>query len=545
MNTRSIVFLAVNASYSHSNLAGWYLREIAEAAGWQWTDIAFLARDAPHPAVEKAVRVNPRILAATFYLFNRQAVLQFLRRFKTLCPSCIVIAGGPEFLGDNRQFLLTEREVDLVVRGEGERPFGEFLKSVEHPERWRSIPGLSGVLDGEVFDGGPAPAVEDLDSIPSPYARHVAGFAMPFVQLETSRGCSNRCAFCTSGRPGGVRRFSLGRVQADLDVIRRMNVRCVRLADRTFNEVPSRCISLIRLFRDEYPELRFHLEIDPARLTRSILAELAATAPGRFHIEVGVQSLSPQVYRNMGRQATVRRSYEGLRALCGMGNVDVHTDLIAGLPGATLAGLLEDIRALVALRPQEIQLELLKVLPGTRIEQEREQWQIVSSPEPPYQVLGTRDMNGADLAAACDYSRLLDLFYNAASLQAVIGEAGALDPDFWPALREFCASRFDLAVTPPLDVRFRVLDAFLPTRPAAGVGHRLHYAWMKWGLGTRSGICAATPRRGPIPPNAILVEGAAEGPFSRQYLVELDCPHLFAYGGTRGDRRATAVFRLD
>lgn len=539
-----IVFLAVNASYSHSNLAGWYLQEIAEAAGWRWTEIELTLREDPQRAIEEAVRTGPRVLAATFYLFNRNAVLSFIRRFKALCPSCIVIGGGPEFLADNRGFLATERNVDVVVRGEGELAFAEFLRRVNEPVRWREIPGLCGFHGGEYFDGGFAQEIANLDEIASPYARRAGRFPKPFVQLETSRGCSNRCAFCTSGRGGPVRYASLRRARADLDAIRRMGTKGVRLVDRTFNERPARCIRLLQLFRNEYPDLRFHLEMDPARLTRSILDKLAAAHAGRFHIEAGIQSLSPEVYRNIGRRATVGRSLDGLKALCRLRNLDVHADLVAGLPGGDLEGLFEETRTLVCLGPGEIQMELLKILPGTALDRDRHKWGITASAEPPYVVLSTGEMTAADLRVAAELSKLLDHYYNASPLQEAVAEATEEVNDFWPRFHAFRAGRGKVGMCPGLEERFQVLDEFLEKAGVVAARHRLRYAWMKWGLSPRRGLCRARPWRGPVPQDAVLVEGDSSRPFSRRYGVELDRPYLFAYGREGGDRRATAVFVL-
>ena len=542
---RTIVFLAVNASYAHSSLAAWYLQEIAERAGWQWTTVEMLARDEPWDALDRIGAVRPRVLASTFYLFNRQAVLSVLRRYKALRPECVVIGGGPEFLGDNRAFLESERAVDAVVRGEGEMALEAFLRTVDSPAEWPRIPGICGRMGRECFDGGFAGEAQNLDDIPSPYRGRGTDFGKPFVQFETSRGCSNRCSFCTSGRGGTVRVLSMARVRSDLHAIRAMGVRGVRIVDRTFNERPSRCIELVRLFRDEYPELRFHLEIDPARLTRSILAELAAAPAGRFHIEAGIQSLSPTVCRNVGRQATVRRSLAGLAALCRLNSVEVHADLIAGLPGASLADLFRDTDELVKLKPGEIQLETLKLLPGTVLDRERPAWGIVASPEAPYDVLLTPDMTGADLAVARDLSRLLDRYYNAPALKKAVCLAAEETPDFWRRFTAFLAEQGGGGTCPDLEARFRLLDEFLSVIDSAPAArNRLRYDWMKWGLSTRRGICPVAAWKDAMPAGAQLVEGDGEAHFSRWYAVDLDRRYLFGYGGAGGSRKATAVFTL-
>jgi hypothetical protein len=333
------------------------------------------------------------------------------------------------------------------------------------------------------------------------------------------------------------------RVRRDLESVQRLGVQGVRLVDRTFNENPARCAELVGVFRKEYPGLRFHLEIDPARIGSSLLRELAKAEPARFHVEAGIQSLNPTVYRKVGRRATVKRSVAGLEALCRLGNLDVHADLLAGLPGSDSAQLAGDIRRLVAIRPTEIQLEVLKLLPGTALARDREQYGLVAAPEPPYEILSTPQMTSADLNGAREFSKLLDWFHNASALQEAVHTANQLLPDFWEALHAFCRPLTDFGPCPGLEERFRMLDRFLADR-CAPARQRLHFAWMKHGFSPRRGICRAQPRRGPLPVNAVLVEGDADAGVAREYSVRLDGEYVFRYSDRNGDRRATAVFRL-
>jgi len=394
---RSLVFLSVTASYSHTNLAAWMLRAGAEAAGWQWHEFEVTRNESLSVTLNRVARLDPAVLAASFYLFNRSFLVAFLSLFKQLFPGCRVLGGGPEFLGDNRVFLERHREVDAVIRGEGELAFAKWLQLLDQPGKQAGIAGLCGLVAGRYVDNGMAEPTECLDDIPSPYPRNMDGFHKPFLLLETSRGCSNRCAFCTSGTGGGVRCFSLERVRRDVQLIRAQGVPEVRLVDRTFNARPAHCLALLRFLRDECQPLQFHLEIDPARLTPDFVAELALAEPGRFHLEVGLQSLNPEVIRAIGRQGTVARALAGLARLGAHRQLAVHADLIAGLPGGTLADLFADLSLLVRLGPAEIQLELLKLLPGTRLAVEKDRWQIVAAPEPPYEVLRTATMTTDDI----------------------------------------------------------------------------------------------------------------------------------------------------
>ena len=537
----SLVFLSVTASYAHTNLAAWTLRAGAEAAGWQWHEIEVTQNESLPVTLNRVVRLHPAVLAASFYLFNRSFLLSFLGRFKRLFPDCRVLGGGPEFLGDNQTFLERHPEVDAVIRGEGEKAFGQWLQLMDQPEQQAGIPGFCGLISGRYVDNGMAEGVQHLDDIPSPYPKHMEGFRKPFVLLETSRGCSNRCAFCTSGVGGGVRWFSLERVRRDVQLIRAHGVPEVRLVDRTFNARPARCLALLRFFRDECKPMRFHLEIDPARLTPDFIAELAAARPGRFHLEVGIQSLNPEVIRAISRQGTVRRALTGLTRLNAHHQLATHVDLIAGLPGGTLADLFEELRTLILLGSDEIQLELLKLLPGTRLAAEKDQWQIVAAPEPPYEVLRTATMTGDDLETARGLSNLVDWFYNVPQLHSLMVDATRCIPGFFKKLILFGGSIAFAVAAPSMENRFRLLDAFFRDRDL-GLRHALHYAWLKHGFSAQHGICRAFPWKGPVPESAVLVDGEAGVRPARVFRANLDQSYLFLYAR---ERLAAAVYRLE
>ena len=110
---------------------------------------------------------------------------------------------------------------------------------------------------------------------------------------------------------------------------------------------------------------------------------------------------------------------EGLKFLCSLPNMETHADLIAGLPLYHLSEIFEDIRVLAAYGAGEIQLESLKLLPGTEMRRRAEELGIQYSPLPPYEVLQTREINVSELQTARQLSRLLDGFYNTPAWQSI------------------------------------------------------------------------------------------------------------------------------
>jgi coproporphyrinogen III oxidase-like Fe-S oxidoreductase len=88
---------------------------------------------------------------------------------------------------------------------------------------------------------------------------------------------------------------------------------------------------------------------------------------------------------------------DGLRFLCALPNMETHADLIAGLPLYHLHEIFEDVRTLAGYAAGEIQLESLKLLPGTEMRRRAEELGIKYSPLPPYEVLQTHEISVSEL----------------------------------------------------------------------------------------------------------------------------------------------------
>src|SRR5205823_12838444 len=103
---------------------------------------------------------------------------------------------------------------------------------------------------------------------------------------------------------------------------------------------------------------------------------------------------------------------ENLRYLREETGVHIHTDLIVGLPGESVESFAAGFDRLVAMRPQEIQVGMLKRLRGTPIVRHDAEWATVYSPHPPYEILQTKLINFATMQRLRRFSRYWDLIAN-------------------------------------------------------------------------------------------------------------------------------------
>ncbi len=545
-----VTWIALSSSYSHtcSSLPAIHAacRDLGDV---QWAAVTCHPGDPAAAIVAQIVQTRPDIVAGTAYLFTREPLLRLVRRVKALLPKVTVVLGGPEFLGDNEPFLRAEPAVAAVLRGEGETAFRHYLLARLHQAGCDGINGWCWLdRDGRCHDHGMAVAGGLFETLPPPADSPFFNFAKPFVQLETARGCFARCAYCASSVPAPLRTAPLDWVERELARMQENGVREVRLLDRTFNADPRRCRTLLELFRNRFGNLRFHLEVHPAMLGKPVRLALAQAPPGQLHIEAGLQTSSAAALDALDRPGDPDAAWDGLAFLCGLRNLAVHADLLAGLPGVPLEHLSGDLTRLFALGPAEIQLETLKRLPGTPLCGRADRLGLVFAPDPPYEVLRSDAMSAADLDRARLLSRLVDAYYNDPRLQPVLRRTVAAAPAFMSWLLDALVADGAAGQPASLENRFRALAACAQAHALPEVTDSIRYQWFRHGLPAGRPEEGSRPWKGALPDGLLCIEGNEETARSlrrpRVWMVSIaGRPHWFVYGPPdSAGHQACAVF---
>ena len=432
-----ILWLDINSSYSHSSVALPAIHaQVADRKEWEWYVVRGTINDNPGVLAAAVAEHMPDVIAGTFWLFTHRMQLEVLSRAVQLLDDVKVVCGGPEFLGDNETFLRSHSYITAVIRGEGERALPDFLTNIDDRSRWKEIEGVC-YIDEDIYHDNGIARVADFASLKYPEESAFFNWDKPFVQLETTRGCFNTCAFCVSGGEKPVRYQTLEQVSARLENIYKHGIKDIRVLDRTFNYDIDRACRMLDIFAEYQGRMRFHLEIHPSLISEKLKEKLEKLPKGLLHLEAGIQSLDSSVLEECGRKGSMETSIRGLEYLCSLDNVETHADLIAGLPEYCLDRLLTDINTLIGIGVDELQIESLKVLPGTQMRSQANIKEIKYSPLPPYEVLKTPSMSPEDMRTAMQISRTVDLYYNSASWQRVTRKLVCRNPDFLKSFTGF------------------------------------------------------------------------------------------------------------
>jgi len=164
-------------------------------------------------------RFKPNVvgLSAVTPSINRTARLA--RRIKRALPHVPIVLGGPHVTAMPEKTLESHPPFDYGVIGEGERTIVELVDALGSGKRFADISGTIFRKDGDLFLGGPASRIEDLDSLPFPawdlldefpgrYRPAVFKYKKrPSTHVVSSRGCPGRCIFCDTSVFGRHVRF--------------------------------------------------------------------------------------------------------------------------------------------------------------------------------------------------------------------------------------------------------------------------------------------------------------------------------------------------
>ena len=328
------------------------------------------------------------------------------------------------------------------------------------------------------------------------------------------------CSYCTSCKTD-LRFKSLQQVEKELCLLRQKGIREIRLLDRTFNFPPQRGKDLLKMFRLKFPEIKFHLEIHPQIMPPLLQDELLQALPGQLHLEAGIQSFNSQVQKAAGRNMNPKEALSGLRFLCSCKNFETHTDLLSGLPDQTLQSIYEDVEELLQTGPGEIQLEVLKVLPGTPLRKQAAQFGLCYNPQTPYDVMKSNAMSSEDILESRLLSRLLDLTYNHAALHPVMLQAARDQSCFLhDMLNFFIRNSLKPGRLFDLKKRFQLLDSFFHTgsssRKWPSALDALAVQWIACGYPPGTGPAQNAHRTGRALPNTIVLESGSLDVFTEK-----------------------------
>ena len=468
------LLVAINAKYIHSNLGVYSLKayggQEAEGLGQEIEIGEYIINHSRQSILADIYRRRPDVVGFSCYIWNMEYVSAILFDLPKLLPRAKIWLGGPEVSYDGPEILERFPQAAGVMAGEGEETFAQLIRFYgqgEKEEEKKEEKGgekdgegeKGGEKDGEGEKGGekdggrvslkdilgivyrkpgrpsqicvnpPRPPME-LNRLPFPYRElKEEDWAHRILYYESSRGCPYSCSYCLSSIDRAVRFRDLEKVKQELQFFLDRNVSQVKFVDRTFNCRKSHAMEIWNyILEHDNGVTNFHFEIAGDLLDEEEIALFSKMRPGLIQLEIGVQSANPKTIAAIRRKMDLEKVGRMAARVREGRNIHQHLDLIAGLPWEDLESFKDSFDVVYRMKPDNLQLGFLKVLKGSFMEQQREEYGLQAGALPPYEVLSTKWLCFSDILKLKQIEEMVEVYYNSGQFTQSVKRLEQLAP---------------------------------------------------------------------------------------------------------------------
>lgn len=388
-----IALIAINSRSSHSNPTLFTIKKILkEKNGLIPQLLEMTINDHWKSSLSRMLEMQASTYLFSVYIWNREYIEKTVPLLKAMNPEIRIIMGGPE-ITYNLTYWEKKDWVETLVAGQAEAflpHLFSFRKKIYYstPTAINDIPFPYELADKSILEGR-------------------------LVYYEASRGCLFNCSYCLSACESRKPEYrSIKTVKKEMSDLIALNPKIVKMVDRTFNSQKIYAREIWQFLINIKSPVPFHFEIHPLFLEDEDFSILAKAPEGLFFFEVGIQSTDREVLRAVNRPWNRAKEKENIDKLCTLKNIHTHLDQIVPLPGDTPEKAINSFNEIMAHRPDDFQLGFLKILPGTPLAAQCEKYAFISTPFPPYEVLGSDTFPHNSLRIFYRIEAEVNRFYN-------------------------------------------------------------------------------------------------------------------------------------
>lgn len=263
--------------------------------------------------VKKRIReYKPDVVGISAINFEMHEAHELAAAARSEAPKALVVIGGP-YASANQKSILDDKNVDVVVVGEGEVTFTELLDAYESGSDLSHVSGIIYRSDGETVSTGPRNLIQDLDTVevawellnPKSYFKRSGRNSENIVKYDhrtlavfTSRGCPYNCIFCHNVFGKTFRPRSAESVVNEVAMLaENYGIRELEIVDDCFNQSTQRAKAICEGLVEK--DLNLHISVPNGLRGDRIDPELldVLKSAGFYRIAFAVESASPRVQK--------------------------------------------------------------------------------------------------------------------------------------------------------------------------------------------------------------------------------------------------------
>jgi len=319
---------------------------------------------------------SPDIVGISCMTQNHAQAYRVAHTVKSILKDTTVILGGVHATFMHKEMLQSQKDIDIVVIGEGEKTMLELCQSFDKgipQEKLLKIQGIAFRHNGDITITPGRLRIQELDELPYPAFDLVI---LPDIEdyfktsrtlpILTSRGCPFLCAFCSTSVMHG-RQYRARIPEKIVDEIEyfkdKFTISSFYFVDDTFTINKERakkiCLEIIR--RNLNISWGCSARVDTLSFDLIKLMKRA----GCNTIFFGIESLNDNVLKKLKKGFTTKQVYESVKMTLDEGIV-IDTSFILGIPGDDFKNI-ERIRTFVKKYKinGRVLTNTLQILPGT------------------------------------------------------------------------------------------------------------------------------------------------------------------------------------
>lgn len=396
------LLIGINSKYIHPSLS---IYQLAYNTTYPVTLKEFTIKDSVDKIVNYIISEKPNLVGFSVYIWNITIVKEIIKCIRD--TNIMILLGGPEVSYNAEEYILNN-EADFIINNEGEESFHLLLTALHNNTPLFDVPNLVYKDEKIVETTTILPNLENIKLATT----NVLDYKNRIVYLESSRGCPYRCSYCVASTSNKVRMFPLDSVLNILNTLMTERVKTVKFLDRTFNADPKYLITILDFIEENNISTTFQFEIVVDRLTKEMLDKIKNYKQSTLRFEIGIQSTNDIVNKSIRRTQNMEKVKENILYLNSMPNLELHVDLIAGLPYEDISSFRNSFNETFSLFSKELQLGFLKFLKGTHLMTMIDEHEYIYDHNPPYEIIQNKYLSKEELSEIHKVEETLEKFYN-------------------------------------------------------------------------------------------------------------------------------------
>ncbi|NQU73739.1 MAG: B12-binding domain-containing radical SAM protein [Candidatus Omnitrophica bacterium] len=349
------------------------------------TEVLDLYFEGAGAAKQKLRNISAGLVGVTCISGEHQNALDTAQFVKdNVKPAPFVVLGGPHVTVTKFDELILNSYpfVDFIIREEGEISNFELIEALEGKRDLDSVKGLSFRRNGRYTYNPDRPMLSNLDALPLPdysfydFSKNIGGNydghfffrdvkSFKFAPIVSSRGCPNRCQFCSLFWGNNVRMRSAENVVEEImALMRQFGIRHFSFFDDCFN------ISLERIekFCQLVIERRLNISWTAMMRVKPVNSEILKTMNRAgcrglcFGVESGSNRLLKSIKKNIDTNEITRAF-----SLAREAGIMSKMLLMVGNMGETAQSIKESQLLIRRCKPTTVGISPLVVLPNSDV----------------------------------------------------------------------------------------------------------------------------------------------------------------------------------